>query len=133
MNFERTPLKTYFLQKDYDGGTEPYWHMIDEEFDYTEVGTSNLKTANLTFNLGGNFPNPVKWKTTIPYQINRPGLVYIEVINSHDMVVDVLENRHVSAGSHMVTWQSMNHPPGLYLYRMLFMGRSQVGKIMVYH
>jgi hypothetical protein len=133
MDFERTPLKTYFLQKDYDGGTEPYWHMVDEEYDYTEVGTSILKTANLTFNLGENFPNPVKWKTSIPYQINRPGLVYIEVINSHDMVVDVLENRIVSAGSHMVTWQSMNHPPGLYLYRMLFMGRSQVGKILVYH
>jgi hypothetical protein len=133
MDFERTPLKTYFLQKDYDGGTESYWHLVDEEYDYTEVGTSTLRTADLTFSLGENFPNPVKWKTNIPYRINQPGLVYIEIINSQDMVVDVLENRHVGEGSHMVTWQSMNHAPGLYLCRMLFKGRSQVGKILVYH
>ena len=61
------------------------------------------------------------------------GRVYIEVINSNDMVIDVLEDKYMAAGSHMVTWQSMNHPPGLYLYRMRFEGRSQAGKIVVYH
>jgi hypothetical protein len=49
------------------------------------------------------------------------------------MVVDVLENRYMAAGSHMVEWQSMNHPPGLYLYRMRFDGGSQAGRILVYH
>jgi hypothetical protein len=56
----------------------------------------------LTFSLGHNYPNPVKWKTTIPFQINQPGQVYIEVINTHDMVIDVLENRYMEAGRIMV-------------------------------
>lgn len=133
VDYERTPLKTYYLQRDYDGGTEAYWHMCDEAFDYTTVGTHSSVIPDLTFSLGENFPNPVKWKTTIPYQISRPGMVYIELINSNDMIIDVLEDRYMAAGSHMVTWQSMNHPPGLYLYRMRFEGGSQVGKIVVYH
>jgi hypothetical protein len=132
-DFERTPLKTYYLQRDYDGGTEAYWHMVDEEYEYEEISTHTFSSPKLTFKLGENYPNPVKWKTTIPFQIDRPGHVYIEVINAHDMVVDVLENSYMAAGSHMVQWQSMNHPPGLYLYRMRFDGGSQAGRILVYH
>lgn len=33
-SFERTPLLTYYLRKDYAGQNEEYWHMLDEPFDY---------------------------------------------------------------------------------------------------
>jgi len=132
-DYQRTPLKTYYLQKDYDGGTEPYWHMVDEAYDYTAVSAPSQKVPYLNFSLGENFPNPVRWKTTIPFSIHRPGHVYIEVINPQGMVVDVLEDRRLVAGSHMVNWQCMNKPAGLYLYRMRFERGSQVGKILVYH
>jgi hypothetical protein len=131
--FERTPLKTYYLRRDYDGGTEPYWHLVDEPYDYTPVSTPSMKVADLHFSLGENYPNPVHWKTTIPFSIQRPGHVYIEVINPQGMVADILENRRLAAGSHMVTWQCQNKPAGLYLYRMRFNGGSQVGRILVYH
>jgi len=132
-DYQRTPLKTYYLQKDYDGGTESRWHLVNEAFDYTAVSTPSKKAADLRFSLGENFPNPGKWKTTIPFSIQRPGHVYIEVINPQGMVVDILENRRLAAGSHMVNWPCMNKPAGLYLYRMRFDGSSQVGKILVNH
>jgi hypothetical protein len=132
-DFDRIPLKTYYLQKNYDGGNEDYWHLVNEAYDYTATSVPTNSISNLPFQLEENYPNPVKWKTTIPYKINRPGHVLIEVINPHGMVVDVLVNRHEAAGSHMVTWQSMKHPAGLYLYRMRFEGASQVGRILVYH
>ncbi len=132
-DYQRTPLKTYYLQKDYDGGTESKWHLVNEAYDYTAVSTPSMKAADLHFSLGENFPNPGKWKTTIPFSIRRPGHVYIEVINPLGMVVDILEDRRLAAGSHMVNWQCMNKPAGLYLYRMRFEKGSQVGKILVYH
>jgi hypothetical protein len=132
-DFDRTPLKTYYLQKDYDGGTEPYWHLVDEAYDYTAVSVPSMQATDLPFSLDENFPNPVKWKTTIPFSIQHAGHVYIEVINPQGMVVDILEDRQLAAGSHMVNWQCTNKPAGLYLYRMRFAKGSQVGKILVYH
>ena len=131
--FSRTDLKTSYLTKNYDGGVENKWHMVNEAFDYGSSGIGTNKMMGLSFTLGNCYPNPVKWKTTIPYEIQKPGHVYMELINSHDMVIEVLENSYRSSGSHMVSWQSLHHPPGLYLYRMRFEGMVQTGKILVYH
>ena len=92
---------------------------------------SNLVLGLIAFSLGESFPNPVKWKTTIPFSIHRTGHVYLEVINPHGRAVDVLVDRRMEAGNHMVTWQSTNHPEGLYLYRLCFERNSQAGKILV--
>ncbi len=37
-SFTRTPLKTYYFQNDHHGGTEPFWHLVDEPFDYRRFG-----------------------------------------------------------------------------------------------
>jgi hypothetical protein len=132
-DYERTPLKTYYLQRDYNGGTEPYWHLVDESYDYGSTGISSGRDAGLPFTLGENFPNPVQGRTTIPFSIQRSGPVYLEVIGPQGNVVDILEDRPLAAGSHMVTWHCNDKPAGLYLYRMRFEGSSQVGRILVYH
>ena len=132
-DYERTPLKTYYLQRDYDGGTEPYWHLVDEAYDYGSVHAPSWKAAGLSFSLGENYPNPVQWRTTIPFSIHRPGHVCIELINPGGTVVDILKNGWMPVGNHMVTWQCRDKPAGLYLCRMRFEGGCQVGRIMVYH
>jgi uncharacterized protein (DUF362 family) len=47
--FERTPLVTYYLRRDYAGSTtpEPYYHLVDEPFDYEP------------YHLGLPIPDPV--------------------------------------------------------------------------
>jgi hypothetical protein len=132
-DYERTPLKTYYLQKNYDGGTEPYWHLVNEAYDYGSMGTPGLKGTGLPFNLGDNFPNPVHERTNIPFSISRPGYVNLEVIHPNGQVVDMLENRNLPAGNHMVTWHCLDKPPGLYFCRMRFEKVCQTRKILVYH
>ena len=36
-DFTRTPLKTYYLQRDYADQTEEKYHLCDEYFDYSKV------------------------------------------------------------------------------------------------
>ncbi len=130
-DFQRYSLKTYYLQKDYDGGIEDYWHMVDEPFDYFSVSGSRVIAHQHPFNLGENFPNPVCTKTQIPYQIQQPGHVLLEVINEQGRIVDILVNRKEIPGNHMITWNSSNHPAGLYLYRMRFNGNDTTGRMVV--
>jgi len=33
-NFERIPLATSYLRRDYNGQNEPLYHLVDEPFDY---------------------------------------------------------------------------------------------------
>ena len=33
-DFERIPLLTTYLRRDYAGQREPTWHLVDEPFDY---------------------------------------------------------------------------------------------------
>ena len=132
-DYERTPLKTYYLQRDYDGGDEPYWHLVNEAYDYGAVGLPSVKAAGLPFRLEECFPNPTQGTTTIPYSIQAPGHVYLEVINPQGSVVDILEDRRLAAGNHMVTWHCTERPAGLYLCRMRFEDGCQVGRILVYH
>lgn len=107
--------------------------MADEPYDYSDVSSSAGNVSELQFNLGESFPNPANWKATIPFSIHRPGHVYMEIINPRGKVVDIVMDGYLASGTHMVNWKSINHPAGLYLYRMHFHGTSQVGKIMVYH
>ncbi|MCK5694553.1 MAG: T9SS type A sorting domain-containing protein, partial [Bacteroidales bacterium] len=129
--FERHTLKTNYLRKDYDGGNEDYWHLVNEDFDYSSVSGAISKVSPLPFNLGGNFPNPFSDNTNIPFQIQKAGHVYIEVINEVGKTVEILENRPLVPGNHMITWNSSNHPAGLYLCRMQFGGMLKSGKMLL--
>lgn len=131
--FQRHPLKTYYLQKDYNGGVEDYWHMADEPFDYSSLSNSRIMVNQPPFILGENYPNPVRDKTHIPYQIRKPGHVLIEVFNEQGRLVEILVNKKEIPGNHIITWNSSNHPAGLYLYRMRFEGMTHTGNMVVIH
>jgi len=130
-DYQRTDLRTYYLQKNYNGGTEERWHMVNEAYDYSIVGAKPHFAPN--FSLQPNFPNPVDSQTTIPYEIPNPGKVRIEVVNSLGRVVDVLVDSDLPNGKHMAIWDGSQMPTGLYLYRMSFEGSTLVQKLFVYH
>ncbi len=131
--FQRTPLKTNYLRKDYDGASEDYWHMVDEYFDYSLVSSPGIRVPLLPFTLGGNFPNPFSEITQIPFQIPKQGHVLIEIIDELGRTVDVLLNKSMPPGKHMITWDGSTHPAGLYFYRMRFGGMLRSGKMMLFH
>jgi hypothetical protein len=133
IEFQRHPLKTSYLRRDYDGGSEDYWHMVDEYFDYATVSSPYNTHTELPFTLGGNYPNPFSEITNIPFQIPLPGHVFIEIIDGKGRTVDIPVNKQMPPGNHMITWDSRVHPAGLYLYRMQFGGLIRSGKMLVVH
>jgi hypothetical protein len=129
--FTRYPLKTMYLQKDYSGHNEDFWHMVNEPFDYAAFGDPNTGIDSKNIHLGRNYPNPVSHRTHIPFQLNKGAHVRLEIIDGRGAVADVLLDSHMPAGSHMATWDSHTYPAGLYLYQMRTGGLSLKGKMLV--
>jgi hypothetical protein len=118
--FERTPLLTYYMQRNYNGQSEPQWHLVNEPFDYTPYTTSVEKEQDArprSCVLGQNFPNPFNASTVIEYQIPHDGIVSLEVFASNGQRVDVLVDGWQKQGVHMASWNARNRASGTYLYR----------------
>jgi len=96
-SFERTDLLTYYLQRDYNGQTEPYWHMCDEAFDYSRVSVERPRAAEKpgVYFLHQNFPNPFNPSTSIGFTLPAPGQARIEILNARGEIVDVLLDRYL--------------------------------------
>ena len=130
-DFERTPLLTYYMQRDYDGQTENYWHLIDEPFDYStvKVEDSYNDTKPEAFILSQNRPNPFNPYTSIEYSIPVGGNARLEVYNASGQLIDVLVDGWQTKGSHMAVWNTNNHSSGVYFYRFRFGGLSDTKKM----
>jgi hypothetical protein len=132
-SFQRYPLKTYYLQRDYNGQSEPYWHMVDEYYDYGATSVSNASSVQDKFSLQQNFPNPVHHSTSINFQLPNNGHVLVEILNDNGIVIDVLVNSQLNGGGHSVSWDSSNYPSGLYFYRVYFGDFTKGQKMLVIH
>jgi len=126
-SFKRYPLKTNYLRRDYNGGNEPYWHMVNESYEYGTINNEML------FTLEQNFPNPVRTTTRIIFVIPSGGHVRAEVLNSKGMLAEVLTDRQLNAGTHSISWNAVNYPSGMYFCRISFGGSIRSQKIMVIH
>ena len=130
--FPRTPLKTYYLRRDYAGQSEPYWHLLDEPFDY---GTTAVEGADAgrdaAFGLRQSHANPVRGSVSIEFAIPRPAGVRLEVCSVLGEVVDVLVDDHRMKGSHVVVWNAARRPPGVYFCRLMSGGLSQTSKLIL--
>lgn len=148
-DFERTSLKTYYLQRNYGGDNEPMYHLADEPFDYPSetisVGQSSAyktdvwgrrkkltgedfgKNASASAYTGSpeayvleqNFPNPFNPTTFIEYHIPRDGNAKIEIFNERGQRVDVLVDKWHMRGVHVAPWSAKRKASGIYFYRFM--------------
>jgi len=141
-DFERTPLVTYYLQRDYDGQREPYWHLVDEPFIYgpsTSVEFAYERESKTRIReekpeaciLGQNFPNPFNGSTVIQYKLLNGGYVTLEVYNARGQLVDILVNGWQGKGTHMASWNAGERASGVYFYRFSTDGFQKIGKMIV--
>ncbi len=131
-SFERTGLKTYYLQRDYNGQNEDYWHLCDEPYDYTYTGVMGRPaSAPQSFELAQNYPNPFNGGTTIEYTLPTSGHVRIDILNSRGQRVDVVYDNYANAGHHMATWHPQSAPSGHYFYRCTFEGYTKTGRMVL--
>ena len=129
-SFERTPLMTYYLQRDYDGQNEDYYHLCDEPFEYPATRVhEQVKPSAIV--LHQNFPNPFNPFTAIEYSIPRAGNTRLEIFNVEGQLVDVLVDGYIIPGSHMAVWNTGNHASGTYFYRLQFESFSEMKKMVL--
>ncbi len=131
--FERTELKTYYLQRNYSGQTEAYYHLCNEQFEYPEeqslITSVQDNAAPRAFVLHQNKPNPFNPVTSIEYYLPSGGHARLEVYNATGQLVDVLVDGYHAAGSHMATWNTAGKSSGVYFYRFRSGGFTETKKM----
>jgi hypothetical protein len=119
-DFKRTPLKTYYLQRDYNGQNEPKYHMVDEPFNYTPVKTqkTHLQIYPGLKVLRHSQPNPFNPGLPIEYAVPQDSYARIEILDSSFRTLDVLVDDYHRKGHHMTVWNDCIHLPGAYYCRL---------------
>ncbi|MCD6012871.1 MAG: hypothetical protein K0Q79_2733 [Flavipsychrobacter sp.] len=74
--------------------------------------------GNARNTLSQNIPNPFSNTTEITYNLAVAGDVTLAVYNILGQVVATLANGHMSAGTHSITFNANNLPPGSYYYKL---------------
>jgi hypothetical protein len=81
------------------------------------TGTSNNFIPSRC-NLKQNYPNPFNSTSVIEYAMPKNEFVYLAVYNLLGQKVAVLVNQSVNAGTHLVNFDAINLPSGIYIYKI---------------
>jgi len=131
-SFARTPLLTLYLRKDYNGGTEPQWHLVNEPYDYSATDVADASPAKPdAFVLCQNFPNPFNASTVFQFTLPRAGMMRLDIHNALGEVVGVVAEGVYQPGAHMAVWQSNALASGVYFYRLWYEGRAQTQRMLL--
>ncbi len=132
-SFERTPLKTPYLQKNYGGQNEPIYHLCNEPFDYSAVREEKLSLPEKpgTSVLTRDYPPSPDRLVSIEYCLPGDGNVMLEILDEKGGIKEVLVNAVNERGYHMASWNIKRYRPGKYLYRFRFNDFSEMREIIV--
>jgi len=125
-DFERKPLKTYYLQLE----NETKYRLLDEPFDYSKVaeGPRVLPKIETVRMLDESIPNPANNAVSFEYGLPGSGNARLEIVNSSGRTVDLLvEGRH-EKGYHMAAWNIGKHNAGDYVVKFRSGGFTRVEK-----
>ncbi len=131
--FKRYPLLTYYLQRDYAGQNEPYWHLVNEPYYYNATSIDAIPENPESFYLKLNFPNPVISSTSLTFNIPGNGHVSVDILGSNGQVIETLINGPLTSGEYTIPWNSRNHQSGVYICRIRYLSSVRTGKIIVLH
>ncbi len=128
-NYERTPLVTYYLQRDYNGQNEPKYHLCNEPFDYAafkkgaRVGDCTPSIKELGFDNDKN----------LVMELNLPKKddVYVDVVDKRGEVLWRMHAPDAEPGVHQVVWDGFSHP-GLYNVYVKGMGWDAERQMVIY-
>jgi uncharacterized protein (DUF362 family) len=116
-DMQRTPLLCPYLRRDYNGGNEDYYHMVDEPFDYATLSSGNTPSVPDKPGLR-SLTNPVRHSALLEYTLIRDGAAEISVFDMHGRRVDILAEGWRQAGSHSVRWYPGRLAAGMYIARL---------------
>lgn len=128
-NFKRTPLVTYYLQRDYNGQNEPRFHPCNEPFDYSswKSGKRIGDRSPSIKELGLDAHNNVVMELSLPEHDN----VYVDVLNNNGKVIWRLIADDLDPGVHQVVWDGFDQP-GIYNVYVKGMGWDAEKQMVIY-
>lgn len=112
------PLNYRLKQMDADGKTH-----------YSEV--VSLFTRPTSFAITSIYPNPFNAETRITFQIEKEGLVEIEIYSINGRHIKTLLSENQDAGAHSVIWDASKVSSGAYIVHVRFSGKTKVKKCLV--
>ncbi|MDG5815005.1 CotH kinase family protein [Chitinispirillales bacterium ANBcel5] len=78
-----------------------------------------------------NYPNPFSNSTTIRFFLPEPSTARLIIYDLRGRVVARLLNESLDEGTHEVVWNSRNSASGVYIYRLVYNGKSAVKKMIL--
>ncbi len=96
----------------------------------TEVQVVSIAQPG-TYALFQNYPNPFNPATTIPFHLQEPGRVHLDIYNAKGQKELTLVNQYLLAGEYQVDFQNRELPSGLYVYQLTVNGFTISKKMMI--
>ena len=129
-NLSMVLSQTYYLNVNFKDGTTVRYEIADiDKIDFENVtrlaDAQKLHNVIKSFTLLQNFPNPFNPSTTIRYELQKKGMVEVNIYDVNGRLVNQLVKQNQSVGMHTVVWNGKNLfgdkvASGLYIYAVKF-------------
>lgn len=126
----RTPILSPYLRKDYNGGTEERYHLVDEPFDYSTVSVQRIESVAARPDIQA-LRNPVRDEALFEIRVPAESDVRVEVYNALGERVAVLRDQRLAAGNHSIRWRPSRLSPGLYVAQLRTPSHIATTKVML--
>ena len=91
----------------------------------------DLILHSMSFSLKPNYPNPFNPSTMINYQLPIKSEVDLSIYNMLGEKVTTLVSEKQTAGNYNIKWYAENYPSGIYLYKLVSNGITEVRKCVL--
>lgn len=127
-NYRSGLLWNYFMQ---NPEIQPMLNAIGFVYDSTTAVVDNNNITVNNFELKGNYPNPFNPSTVIEFSIPFPDYVKVEIYDMLGNKIDMAAEGYFNMGINKVTWNANGRASGVYFYKILYQGKSLLGKMML--
>ncbi|MFC1508238.1 DUF362 domain-containing protein [Candidatus Omnitrophota bacterium] len=132
-SFERILLKTPYLGRDYNGQNEPYYHIVDEPFDYSSVPMQKTHLPSRPDIKVLNHRRLYAGISDIIFEYSVPDDSYarVEILGPSRRYCTVLNDCFHRRGYHMTRWNVSGVKTGEYVYRMRWKDFDRAGNLVL--
>jgi chitinase len=100
-------------------------------FNLGSIGINENNSTVKDYSLNQNFPNPFNPSTVINFEVNKPGVVFIQLYDNLGKEVQTLANKFYNRGSHQINFNAENLTAGTYYYKLTTDNYTETRKMVL--